>query len=97
MLNRKSCVVTDALDGKAIDLQLSRVSVDECVEEVKDRKEKGVLNPVIVNRKKEAKNSLSASQNTKAARKSFKKSPNTLDAFLTVKQDFVKKDSADFE
>ena len=53
--------MTDALDGKAIDLQLARVSVDACVEEVKDRKEKGVLNPVIVNRKKEARKSDAAS------------------------------------
>ena len=36
MLNRKSEVVSDALDGKAIDLQLSKVTKDECVEEVKD-------------------------------------------------------------
>ena len=41
MLNFKSEVVTDALDGRAKDLQLSRTSKDACIEEVKERKEKG--------------------------------------------------------
>ena len=53
MLNHKSEVITDALDGKAKDLQISRTSKQKCIEEVNDRKEKGQLNPVIVNRKKE--------------------------------------------
>ena len=52
MLNFKSEVVSDALDGKARDYQISRASKDACIEEVKDLKEKGQLNPVIVNRQK---------------------------------------------
>lgn len=49
MLNQKSKVVSDALDGKAIDLQLQRVSADAFEGEIIDRKVKGVLNPVIKN------------------------------------------------
>ena len=53
MLNYKSEVITDALDGKAIDLQIARGSKNKAKDEVNDLKEKGQLNPVIVNRKKE--------------------------------------------
>ena len=57
MINMKSEVVTDALDGQARNYQLSRTSKTECIEQVKELKEAGKLNPIIVNRKKEKKKS----------------------------------------
>lgn len=59
MLNMKSEVISDTLDGQARNHQLDRASKDECIKAVKTLKEKGQLNPVmkpmIVNRKKENK------------------------------------------
>lgn len=52
MLNSKSSVISDALDGEAHDYQLQRGNKDECIEEVKTLKEQGKLNPIIVNHKK---------------------------------------------
>ena len=41
MLNMKSEVISDTLDGKAHDYQLDRTSKDDCLEAVKTLKEKG--------------------------------------------------------
>jgi hypothetical protein len=39
MLNYKSEVITDALDGKARDLQIAKGSKNKCKDEVKELKE----------------------------------------------------------
>ena len=52
MIDNKTEVVTDAVDGKAHDYQLSRTSKTDAFQEINELKEEGKLNPVIVNRKK---------------------------------------------
>ena len=43
------------MDGTVTDYKISRAEKDAIVEEVKELKSKGTLNPVIVNNKKEKK------------------------------------------
>ena len=52
MLDSKSSVISDALDGKAHDYQLKRGDKEECIGEVKTLKAQGKLNTVNVNHKK---------------------------------------------
>lgn len=52
MLSDKSQVVSNALDGHVTDMKIQKVEKDDCVEEVKELKSKGQLNPIIVNKKK---------------------------------------------
>jgi predicted transcriptional regulator len=39
--------VSDALDGKISEYHIKKAEKDDCLEEVKELKSKGVLNPVI--------------------------------------------------
>eukprot|EP00347_Sterkiella_histriomuscorum_P013935 403362793 len=48
MLAEKSQVVSDALDGKISEYHIKKAEMDQCVEEVKELKSKGTLNPVII-------------------------------------------------
>ena len=47
ILSEKSQVVSDALDGKISEYHIKKAQKDECLEEVKELKTKGTLNPVI--------------------------------------------------
>jgi actin-related protein len=50
ILADKSQVVSDALDGKISEYHIKKAGMDECLEEVKELKSKGVLNPVLPKR-----------------------------------------------
>ena len=54
MLSRKNSVIADSLDNGRLAKQydISKASKDECVEELKERREKGELNPILKNPKK---------------------------------------------
>ena len=45
ILSVKSQVVSDALDGKLSEYHIRQAQIEDCVEEVKELKSKGVLNP----------------------------------------------------
>lgn len=47
ILADKSQVVSDALDGKISEYHIRKAEKDHCIEEVKELKSKGTLNPVI--------------------------------------------------
>ncbi|CDW80246.1 snf2 family n-terminal domain containing protein [Stylonychia lemnae] len=53
MLSEKSQIVSDALDGKISEYHIKKAQLEECLEEVKELKEKGTLNPIITKKKKE--------------------------------------------
>ena len=54
MLSKKNSVIADSLDNGRLAKQydISKASKDECLEELKERKEKGELNPILKNPKK---------------------------------------------
>jgi len=52
MIDLKSEVVNETLDGTAQNFQVSRKSKNDALDEVKKAHKEGTLNPVIVNRKK---------------------------------------------
>lgn len=52
LIDLKSTVISDTLDGQAKNYQLSRASKTDCIEQVLDLKEKGQLNPTIAKPKK---------------------------------------------
>ena len=56
LVNFKTEVVTDTLDGTSKNYQLERTSKSECLQQVQSAKEAGTLNPTIINRKKAPKN-----------------------------------------
>jgi hypothetical protein len=47
ILSEKSQVVSDALDGKVSEYRIAHAAYEECKEDIKDRRDKGVLNPQI--------------------------------------------------
>ena len=48
ILSEKSQVVSDALDGKVSEYRIAHAAYEECKEDIKDLRDKGVLNPQIV-------------------------------------------------
>ena len=52
MIDTKSVVTTDTIDGNAVNYQLEKIKKEECFNQVKTAQQKGTLNPVIVNTKK---------------------------------------------
>ena len=44
-------MVSDALDGKIQEYHIKKAELGECLEEVKELKQRGLLNPVIVSTK----------------------------------------------
>jgi len=52
MIDLKSEVVNETLDGTVQNFQVSRKSKNDALDEVKKAHKEGTLNPVIVNRKK---------------------------------------------
>jgi hypothetical protein len=47
ILSEKSQVVSDALDGKVSEYRIAHAAYEECKEDIKERRDKGVLNPQI--------------------------------------------------
>ena len=54
MLSKKNSVIAESLDNGRLAMQydISKSSKDDCLEELKERKEKGELNPILKNPKK---------------------------------------------
>ena len=54
MLSKKNSVIAESLDNGRLARQydISKASKDDCLEELKERKEKGELNPILKNPKK---------------------------------------------
>ena len=52
ILSDKSNVVSHSLDGKISEYRIKHANRDDCLEEVKELKTKGILNPVIPPSKK---------------------------------------------
>lgn len=52
LLREKSYVVSGAIDGQRPDYKINATEKEEIIENVKELKSKGTLNPVIVNKKK---------------------------------------------
>jgi len=59
ILREKSQVVSDALDGKISEYHIQKAQKEQCVEEVKELKQKGTLNPIIIISKKPKEPSIS--------------------------------------
>lgn len=55
ILRDKSEVVSNSLDGKISNYHIKKALMDECVEEVKELKSKGVLNPIIIKKSDKSK------------------------------------------
>ena len=53
-LSKKNSVIADSLDNGRLARQydISKASKDDCAEELKERKEKGELNPILKNPKR---------------------------------------------
>ena len=47
LLSAKSQVISDALDGKVSEYRIAHAEYEEIKDDVKDRKEKGTLNPAV--------------------------------------------------
>ena len=49
MLSKKNSVIADSLDNGRLARQydISKASKDDCIDEIKEKKEKGELNPII--------------------------------------------------
>ncbi len=55
ILSDKSQVVSNSLDGKISEYHINKAEMDKCVEEVKELKSKGVLNPIIIKKSDKSK------------------------------------------
>ena len=53
IISEKSQVVSDALDGKVSEYRIAHAAYEEFKEDIKDRRDKGVLNPQIVKPKED--------------------------------------------
>jgi len=91
ILSDKSQVVSHSLDGKISEYHIKHANRDDCLEEVKELKTKGILNPVIPPSKK---------VNTKTRIEDFFKKQRDLNDFVKkpkVKSSKVKNEVEDIE